>query len=63
MERRTLTIPEVARLLGLSKNTAYQAARNGAIPGVLHIGDRYMVPRGVVEKLLGEKLELEQAVG
>ncbi len=59
MERRTLTVPEVAQMLGLSRNSAYKAAREGQIPGVIRIGERYMVPRSVVEKLLGERLDLE----
>lgn len=56
MKRHTFTIPEVARMFGLSKNSAYAAARSGQIP-TIRIGDRYIVPRSALEKLLGEKLD------
>lgn len=61
MERLTLTVPEAARMLGLSRNAAYAAARKGELP-CIKIGERYMVPRSALEKLLGEKVELDQSV-
>ncbi|HUG08896.1 MAG TPA: helix-turn-helix domain-containing protein [Acidimicrobiia bacterium] len=52
----TLTIPEVAALLGLSRNTAYEAARSGEIAGVpvISVGRRLLVPRKPLLELLGE---------
>ena len=41
--RTTVSVPEAGALLGLSKNTSYQAAKNGDIP-VLKIGHRLVVP-------------------
>ena len=49
--RLTLTIPEAAVLLGLSRNSAYEAARRGEIP-VIRIGDRLLVPKVALQKLL-----------
>lgn len=43
-EALTLTIPEAAALLGISRAGAYQAARNGDIPTV-QIGRRLLVPK------------------
>lgn len=55
IERRTLTVPEVAQMLGISRGAAYKAARSGELPAV-RIGDRFVIPRSALEKLLGEKL-------
>lgn len=35
--------PAAGHLLGLSKNSAYKAARAGEIPGVLRFGRKYVV--------------------
>lgn len=53
--RRTLTVKEAARQLGIGKNQAYAAARNGEIP-TIRIGGRLLVPRAAFERLLaGQK--------
>lgn len=51
----TLTIPEVAYLLGVSRNTAYEAARSGSIAAVpvICIGRRLLVPRKPILEVLG----------
>jgi excisionase family DNA binding protein len=49
--RETLTIPEVAVLLGVGRNTLYEAARRGEIP-TLRIGRRLLVPRLALENWL-----------
>lgn len=41
--RATLTIMEVAKLLGIGRGNAYEAARRGEIP-TLRIGRRLVVP-------------------
>jgi len=52
-ERLTLTVKEAAKLLGLSRNAVYEAARTGKIP-VLKIGRRFLIPRVPFERnLLG----------
>jgi excisionase family DNA binding protein len=43
-DRLTWTVPEAARLLGISKDCAYDAARRGDLP-VRFIGRRVVVPR------------------
>ena len=48
--------PECGRLLGLSKNSTYEAARRGEIPTV-RIGKRLLVPRKALERLLASNGE------
>jgi excisionase family DNA binding protein len=47
----TLTVPEVAARLGLSRNGAYDAVAAGHIPSI-RIGRRLLVPRAALERLL-----------
>ena len=51
IERRTVTIEEAARLLGVSRNKAYDAAHRGEIP-TIKIGKRLLVPIAALERLL-----------
>jgi excisionase family DNA binding protein len=50
-ERLTYTIREVQKLLGLGRQTAYNAVQSGAIP-VIKIGKRLLVPRSALHSLL-----------
>jgi len=50
-ERLTYNVKEAAELLGLSKNSAYQACLKGEIPH-LKIGKRILIPRIQLERLL-----------
>ena len=43
-ETLTLTIPQVAEILGISRGLAYQLARNGQLP-VLRLGNRMLMSR------------------
>jgi excisionase family DNA binding protein len=51
VERRTLTVEEAARELGIGRNTAYLAVRRGEIP-TISIGRRLLVPRDALERML-----------
>jgi excisionase family DNA binding protein len=53
VEPRTYTINEVARALGVNRNSAYQAARAGELP-VIKIGRRLLVPKVAFERMLAE---------
>jgi excisionase family DNA binding protein len=56
-ERRTVTIEEAGRELGISRNGAYEAAKRGEIP-TIKIGRRILVPRAALDRLLsGEAAE------
>jgi len=50
----TMTIPEVAKALGISRGLAYELAKQGKLPvKVLKLGEKRMVvPRQAVEALL-----------
>ncbi|GAA4686539.1 helix-turn-helix domain-containing protein [Frondihabitans cladoniiphilus] len=51
-QRATISLwPEAAGLLGLSKNSAYAAAKAGQIP-TLRLGQRYIVPAPALLKML-----------
>lgn len=61
-EARTYTVPQAARLLGLSRGFAYQMAGTGELAGVkvLRVGSRLLVPRAALDALLaGEATERE----
>lgn len=49
----TITIPEAAKLLGISRNAAYEAASRGELPGAIRLGRRVLVARAVLLAALG----------
>ena len=50
-ERKTLSVTEAAKALGICRNKAYEAARRGEIP-TIKIGKRILVPRAAFERML-----------
>ena len=51
MERWTYTIPETARILGIGRSAAYEAANRGEIP-TIRIGKRILVPIEALKRRL-----------
>ena len=51
VQRRTYTVHEVATILGIGRNTAYEVCRNGDIP-TIRVGGRILIPRDAIEDLL-----------
>ena len=51
VERATLSVVEAARIMGVSKNVAYEAVRRGEIPSI-RLGGRILVPRTAPVRLL-----------
>ena len=51
MPQLTMSVPEAGRRLGIGRNTAYEAARQGQLP-VIRIGRRMMVPVAAFEAML-----------
>ena len=49
--RDVFTVEEVGHILGVSRPSAYAAARSGDIP-TIRIGRRLIVPRHALERLL-----------
>jgi excisionase family DNA binding protein len=50
-ERKTLTVPEAACVLGIGLSKAYEAARTGELP-TIKIGKRILVPVVALERML-----------
>ena len=51
--RRTITVEEAGRLLGIGRNSAYEAASKGEIP-TIRIGRRLLVPLVAFERMLDQ---------
>jgi excisionase family DNA binding protein len=51
MVSQTLRVEEAAKVLGISRNTAYAAIRRGEIP-VIRIARRILVPRPALDRIL-----------
>ena len=47
----TFTVEETAKILGIGRNSAYEAVARGEIP-VIRVGKRLLVPKAALEKLL-----------
>lgn len=58
----TLSIVRAGRLLGVSRNTAYEAARSGQIP-TIPVGRRRLVPTVKLLELLGVTSPTDRAAG
>jgi len=58
-----MTIPEVARALGISRNLAYELAKRGELPGLIRLGAKRVVcSKLAIEKLLqGEGKAIQKA--
>lgn len=50
-ERRTITVAEAGRVLGISRNAAYEAVHRGEIPAI-RVGKRILVPLEALEAML-----------
>jgi excisionase family DNA binding protein len=51
-EPLTMSVEDAARLLGISRGLAYEAARRGDLP-VIRLGRRLLVPRARLLELVG----------
>jgi excisionase family DNA binding protein len=47
----TYNVEEAAKLLGLSRGTAYALCKNNKIP-TLHLGKRLLIPKIALERML-----------
>jgi excisionase family DNA binding protein len=52
LEKKTLSVLEAGRALGIGRSAAYEAARTGQLPSI-RIGRRLLVPTAALERLLG----------
>lgn len=60
-ESLLLTVPEAARLLRISRNTAYELIRQGEIPAV-RLGERIIrIPRFALEQWISRQAGLAES--
>lgn len=52
--KMTLTVPETAKVLGISRNMAYALVREGRIPAIRLGERRLVVPVAAIEQLLAK---------
>lgn len=58
LERKTLSIPAAATILGIGQSRAYKLAKDGKLPGCLEVGGRYLVSKKRLEAFIdGENSE------
>ena len=56
--RATYTVDQVARILGISRTTAYECVRRGEIPA-WRFGRRVVVPTRAIDELLDTRSEYD----
>lgn len=55
-QRRTLTIPEAAAVIGISRAAAYELAKENRLPvPVIRAGKRLLVSRAALEEVLARQ--------
>jgi predicted DNA-binding transcriptional regulator AlpA len=52
VERQTYKIGEVAKLFGIGRNSAYEAAERGDFPAI-RLGKRLVAPKAAIDRMLG----------
>jgi excisionase family DNA binding protein len=52
----TMTVEEAARILGISRNSAFRAVQRGQLPSI-RIGRRILVPRARLSALIASSKE------
>jgi excisionase family DNA binding protein len=50
-ERRTVSVEQAGRILGISRGAAYAHAKDGSLP-TIRLGKRLLVPKAALDKLL-----------
>lgn len=53
-DKLVLNVNDVAKALGLSRNSIYEGVKRGEIP-CIRIGKRLLIPRVALERLLSSK--------
>lgn len=58
-ERLTISVDEAARVLGIGRSLCYDMVREGKIPS-LRFGNRIVIPRHALERLLSDPNAVEE---
>jgi excisionase family DNA binding protein len=56
LDKKTVTVEQAAKVLGVGRSLAYKAVREGDIPSI-KIGRRLLIPKAALAELLGEAYE------
>ena len=56
-----MTVEKAAEVLGISRGSAYQAAKRGQIP-TIQVGRRLLVPVAPLRRMVGENPDIAEAV-
>lgn len=48
----TVTVEELAAILGIGRNLCYEVVRRGDIPGVIRLGNRIVISRSAIDSML-----------
>ena len=51
-ERRTISLEEACRALGIGRSLGYELARRGEFPGLLKLGRRFLISRVALERYI-----------
>ena len=54
-----ISVAEAAKVLGVSRPTAYRLAKNGGLP-LVGLGGRHRVPVAELERMVGQKISPER---
>ncbi len=57
LRREVLTVPEVAKTLGIGRNSAYELIRQHKLPA-LRLGRRIVIPRVALQRFLDQAGQL-----
>ena len=57
-ETATVKVEEAAKILGIGRQTAYELAREGKLPGALRLGRRIVVSRSQLQSFLNGKANM-----
>ena len=55
-EKSVYTVPQVAKILGINRNLAYELVRRGDLPA-LRLGKRLVCPKQAIDRLLSQGSE------
>ena len=52
VERQTINVEDAAKILGIGRQTAYDLAAQGKLPGAMRLGGRILVSKKLLEAFL-----------
>ncbi|MFN3966925.1 MAG: helix-turn-helix domain-containing protein [Endomicrobiia bacterium] len=58
-EKKHITIPELAKIMGISRIAVYKKVKKGQIKAV-KIGRNYAIPKNYIDSIIGKELSNEE---